>query len=130
MSTSSTPIFLARSAPEPPAGAVVLTDGPTGTAFQRLFSTTRWHSSTGSTPPLSWEQLQAKTDRRGALPLLLVHEPVEEIVAVRAGDLHEAAELLRSTGAPARITPSMTQAEVSGLLITLRAYAQDRALQK
>lgn len=124
----STPVFLARSAPEPPVGSVVLVEGVTGTAYQRLFSTGRWHSApVGAAGSLSWEALQAKTERPGALPLILVHEaPEDSTPPASAEALHEAAELLRSTGAPAQLTPSMTRADVAGLLITLRAYAKER----
>jgi hypothetical protein len=40
---------------EPPRGAVVLTEGPTGTAWQRFNSDGRWHSTTGKNT--SWERL-------------------------------------------------------------------------
>lgn len=61
---------------EPPAGAVVFTEGPYGTAWQRLQSTGDWHSTTGRQLP--WDDLARKTTRPGAWPLLLVYVPEDE----------------------------------------------------
>jgi hypothetical protein len=67
---------LQEGAAEPPAGSLVLTEGPAGTAWQRLHSTGDWHSSTGRQLP--WRDLERKTTRPGAWPLLLVYVPGED----------------------------------------------------
>ena len=126
MSTSSTPVFLARTAPEPPAGAVVMLEGSTGTAYQRLFSTSNWHSTTNPGVPRRWSELQAKAERRGAQPILLIHLPADEPNPATAEQLHEAARLIADTGAPVTLTPSMSRADVAALLLTLRAYAESK----
>jgi hypothetical protein len=48
--------------PEPPRGSVVLTEGPTGTAWQRFNSDGRWHSTTGKSTP--WDRL-IRSDKPG-----------------------------------------------------------------
>lgn len=59
--------------PEPSHGSVLLSEGPTGTAWQRHHNDGRWHSTSGRS--LTWDELLARVaSRRGALPLLLVHE--------------------------------------------------------
>ena len=78
---SDTPRFIpARADAEPPAGSVVMLEGLTGTAYQRLFSTDRWHSVTlGLSTSFSWAELGEKvTGRDGAKPILLVHEAPED----------------------------------------------------
>lgn len=72
---SDTPRFISVREPEPPAGSVVLLEGLTGTAYQRLFSTGRWHSVTkGLTVSYTWAELAARvTGRDGAKPMLLAY---------------------------------------------------------
>lgn len=41
---------------EPALGSVVLTEGSTGTAWQRLFKDGLWHSARGGRPK-TWEQM-------------------------------------------------------------------------
>lgn len=75
MSAITLATALRRNAPEPPPGSVVLTEGPSGTAYQRFHSDGSWHSTaSGLTRSFDWEALQRKTDRDGAFPLLLVHD--------------------------------------------------------
>lgn len=57
-------------APEPPKGSIVLSDGPTGTAWQRHFSDGRWHSTTGRVR--TWSSLQAYATRF-AMPLIPIY---------------------------------------------------------
>lgn len=71
MSSSTVAIFLPRNAPELPRGSVVLVEGPSGTAYQRQHSTGVWHSATRVA---TWSELQSRTDRPGAFPLIVVHD--------------------------------------------------------
>ena len=134
MSTNSSAIFLTRDAEQPPAGSVVLLEGPSGTAYQRLHSSGRWSSTTNSRE-VTWADLQARTDRQGAFPVLLVHNaetcrvalpgPVDPSAA-SAAQLAEIAELVHRTGAPVQAHAPRTRAGAAALLLTLRAYAKDR----
>lgn len=71
MSRNTVAIFLPRDAQQLARGSVVLTEGPGGTAWQRLNATGVWHSAS---QVRTWDELQAKTDRPGAFPLLVVHD--------------------------------------------------------
>lgn len=60
------------AANEPPRGAIVLADGPSGTAWQRFHSDGAWHSTTGKRAP--WRLLM-KADRPGARTRLIYLPP-------------------------------------------------------
>lgn len=60
---------------EPSLGSIVLLEGPTGTAYQRLFSTGLFHSTTkGIDKGFTFAELEERAGRPGAVPILLVHE--------------------------------------------------------
>lgn len=48
-----------RTMRQPPEGSVVLAHGEEGTAWQRLHTDGRWHSTTGKT--MTWDELQDAT---------------------------------------------------------------------
>lgn len=59
---------------EPPRGSVVMTEGATGTAWQRFFNDGRWHSTTGKTA--SWSRLVLND--RPAARLQVVYLPPQD----------------------------------------------------
>lgn len=63
--------------PEPPRGSIVIRDGLSGTAYQRLHSDGRWHPTTGSVV-VDWEYFTRRASPSLAGDyLLLVGEPRE-----------------------------------------------------
>lgn len=149
--TDSTLILpVAKSEPAP--GSIVLLEGPTGTAFQRLFSTDRWHSVIqGMSLSFSWAELQKRAGRPGAYPILLVLDGKAAALAKITGDevdgqqglplglagasdlagateaqRQEIAQLVQRTGAPVDVNAPRSRAEAAGLLLTLRAFAAER----
>lgn len=71
---------------EPPHGSVVLTQGPTGTAWQRHYSDGLWHSTTGKVG--TWDVVVA-AGRSPIFPILIA--PVENEPATLRNDpvIHE-----------------------------------------
>lgn len=59
---------------EPPAGSIISTNGPTGTAWQRHYSDGLWHSTTGLV--LDWAGVVASTYGR-PLNLVIHYQPEE-----------------------------------------------------
>jgi hypothetical protein len=61
---------LTAQSPEPSAGSVVMTDSMTGTAWQRFYSDSKWHSVTGEVR--EWADLFVnKAGRPRAVHLIL-----------------------------------------------------------
>jgi hypothetical protein len=127
--------YLERTAAEPPAGSIVMLEGPTGTAYQRLFSTERWHSTTqGISVSFSWAELRSRAARQGAYPVLLVFEAPSEddlpdgLSPASVKQQQEIDELVQATGAPVDSLAARTRSEAASLLITLRAYAKEKGV--
>lgn len=59
---------------EPPRGSVVMTQGPTGTAWQRFYGDGRWHSTTGKST--TWDKLRL-ADKPTSRTTLLYLPPKE-----------------------------------------------------
>lgn len=56
---------------EPVHGSVIMTQGPSGTAWQRLFNDGLWHSTTGYTK--TWADIQ-RLAARHKMPAILLHD--------------------------------------------------------
>jgi hypothetical protein len=63
------------AANEPPPGSIVMSQGPTGTAWQRLNSTGRWHSVTGKST--TWAKLTLG-DRQGSRTRIVYLPPIRK----------------------------------------------------
>ena len=61
---------------EPPRGSVVMTEGPTGTAWQRFHNDGRWHSTSGKSAP--WHRL-VLNDRPAGRLFVLYLPPLEVV---------------------------------------------------
>lgn len=127
--------YLELTAREPSPGSVILLEGPTGTAYQHLFSTGRWHSSTqGLSTGYTWAEIKKKASRDGAYPMLLVFAAPDDddalpngLAPAGAAQLAEIEELVQLTGAPVDTLQPRTRSEAAALLLTLRAYRDEVA---
>lgn len=70
--TSPVEVILDGSTPQPKHGSVVMTQGMTGTAWQRFYSDGLWHSVSGQVR--TWSDLLASNPNQGVAVLLSVTE--------------------------------------------------------